>query len=117
MPLDALQLRILKILKRQARTEKRLSKLVEVDQYALSSILNDLMLYGYVDTVHRRRMRIIRRTYFVITPAGLAALQRSLGTFDSIVEFVRQRAGIFAESIAHAHPALRMAYGTYKLLR
>ena len=54
--LKPVEMRILKFIKPRSQTEKRISKLVELDPLLLSPVITDLILKGYLEMVRKRRL-------------------------------------------------------------
>ena len=122
-PIDRVQRQILKQIKARGRTEKELSKIIELESSVLSSIINDLMVFGYVEILSRRKLYFFRRKYCTITPAGFAALQQYASPMEKFVENVKDKALTALDSFFQISPSLRMigisahvAYKAYRLL-
>ena len=113
--LDKIQFQILRALKSKSRTEKELSKIIGLDVYPLSSIISDLMLQGYVDTLTRRSFRFFVKKLCVITPMGLGALEQASSPLEKFVEQVKERALLVLDSFLQPSAALRLVAGSGKL--
>jgi DNA-binding MarR family transcriptional regulator len=105
--LDTLNVQILSCLKAKAQTERQLSKKVNLDTLALSPLVTDLMLMGYVETFRRRRLYFFSREYLSITAEGLAALQKAKSPLQNIIDLIRDRALETVEDIAAASPIVK----------
>jgi DNA-binding MarR family transcriptional regulator len=106
--LDTLNVQILSCLKAKAQTERQLSKKVNLDTLALSPLVTDLMLMGYVETFRRRRLYFFSREYLSITAEGLAALQKAKSPLQNIIDLIRDRALETVEEIAAASPIVKI---------
>jgi DNA-binding MarR family transcriptional regulator len=106
--LDTLNVQILSCLKAKAQTERQLSKKVNLDTLALSPLVTDLMLMGYVETFRRRRLYFFSREYLSITAEGLAALQKAKSPLQNIIDLIRDRALETVEDIAAASPIVKI---------
>ena len=87
-----LNVQILSCIKAEGQTEKQLSKKVGLDALALSPLVTELMLMGYVETLRRRKLYFFSREYLIITPEGLEALQEAKSPLQNIIELIRDRA-------------------------
>ena len=119
--LEGLDILILSCIKTKAETEKQLAKKVGLDALALSPIVTDLMLKGYIETIRRRRLYLFSREYLLITPEGLAALQRARSPFQNMIELIRKMALEAIENVAATSPALKILFmfakETYKIAK
>ena len=105
--LKPVEMRILKFIKPRSQTEKRISKLVELDPLLLSPVITDLILKGYLEIVRKRRLYFFSREFCTITPEGITALEKARSPLEGFVEMLRGRAVEAINSIAAESPALR----------
>lgn len=98
---------VLGCIKAKAQTEKQLAKKIGIDNLALSPLVTELMLVGYVETSRRRSLFFFSREYFSITPEGLAALQKAKSPFQNIIELIQERALETIEDVAASSPVLK----------
>ena len=106
--LGTLDVQILSCIKAKALTEKQLSKRIFLDALALSPVVTELMLKGYVETFRRRKLYFFSREYLSITPEGLAALQKAKSPLQYIIELIQERALETIENITAASPILKI---------
>jgi DNA-binding MarR family transcriptional regulator len=107
--LNPVEMRILKFIKPKSQTEKKISKVVEIDALVLSPVITDLILKGYLEIVRRRRFYFFSREFCTITPEGVSALEKARSPLEGLVEMVRNRALDALNSIAAGSPALKAA--------
>jgi DNA-binding MarR family transcriptional regulator len=117
------EIQILNCIKGQSRTEKKIAKMLKLDIFIVSTLITELMLKGYVETIRRRRLFFFSREYCIITADGLDALEQARSLFENIVELIRERAVETIDNIAADSPLLKLtvmsakaAYRTVKVL-
>jgi DNA-binding MarR family transcriptional regulator len=112
---------ILNCIRGQARTEKQIAKIAKLDVIIISSLITELMLKGYVETIRRRRLFFFSREYCLITLEGLAALERARNPFENLVELIKERSLETIDNIAADSPLLKLAVisakAAYKTLK
>jgi DNA-binding MarR family transcriptional regulator len=112
---------ILNCIKSQSRTEKKIAKMTKLDIFVISSLITELMLKGYIETIRRRRLYFFSREYCTITIEGLDALEQARNPFENLVELIRERALETIDNIASDSPILKLAImsakATYKTLK
>ena len=114
--LTGLELNVLKSIKARSRTEKQLSKMVQIDLLVLSPIVTDLMLKGYLETARRRRLYFFTREYCCITAEGLVALEKSKTPIQDLAEFIKNRTLEAVDSFVAGLPILRAAVFSAKTI-
>ena len=112
---------ILNCIKSQSRTEKKIAKMTKLDIFVISSLITELMLKGYIETIRRRRLYFFSREYCTITIEGLDALEQARNPFENLVELIRERSLETIDNIASDSPILKLAImsakATYKTLK
>ena len=106
--LDKLEISVLNCIKRNARTEKTIARMIGLDIFILSPLVTELILKGYLQTMRRRKLFFFSREYCTITAEGLAALEQSKNPFMQIAELIRERAFGFLYNIAANSLLLRL---------
>lgn len=114
--LGAIEIQILKCLKKKAQTEKGLADRLEVAYVVLYPLITDLILKGYVETFRRRRSLFFSREYITITVEGLTALQGAKNMFQVLVESMGARAFELADRIALESPIIKVTFVIAKSL-
>ena len=107
--LTSTEVRILKLLKAKALSEKKIARRTPIDRFVLSTILTDLMLKGYVETFRRRRLMLLRRQYFVITVEGIEALEANLHPVERILNGIGRAVASSVERLAGDSLAFSLA--------
>ena len=99
---------VLKFIKPNSRTEKKISKALRIDPLVLSPVVTDLILKGYLEMYRRRWMYFFTREMCTITPEGVLALQRTRSPFQAILDMVQKSALETFDTLAAGSPALRI---------
>jgi DNA-binding MarR family transcriptional regulator len=76
--LNQWEIQILKCIKTNSKTEKKIAKEIGVDISVISPLITNLMLLGFVERTRKRRMHFLSREYFSTTMEGLAALEEAI---------------------------------------
>jgi DNA-binding MarR family transcriptional regulator len=76
--LNQWEIQILKCIKTNSKTEKKIAKEIEIDISVISPLITNLMLLGFVERTRKRRMHFSSREYFSTTIEGLAALEEAI---------------------------------------
>jgi DNA-binding MarR family transcriptional regulator len=76
--LNQWEIQILKCIKTNSKTEKKISKEIGIDISVISPLITNLMLLGFVERTRKRRMHFSSREYFSTTIEGLAALEEAI---------------------------------------
>ena len=116
---------ILKCIKSNAMTEKRIAKEVTLDIAIVSPIITDLMLRGYIERVRKRRMYFSSREYFSATLDGLWALEASRrnynGFWNQLMSMVKDESEKMLLEFSSKSLGLRLTFkvlrGTYALAK
>ena len=106
--LQPIEIRILKLLKFKALTEKAVAGKAETDPYLVGTVLTDLMLKGYVETFRRRKFYFMHRQYFVITLEGITALEMSKGSIAKILDRVGEKISDAIDDLSRGSPVMRL---------
>jgi DNA-binding MarR family transcriptional regulator len=77
-PLNQWEIQILKCIKTNSKTEKKIAKEIGIDISVISPLITNLMLLGFVERTRKRRMHFSSREYFSTTIEGLAALEEAI---------------------------------------
>jgi DNA-binding MarR family transcriptional regulator len=78
IPLNQWEIQILKCIKTNSKTEKKIAKEIGIDISVISPLITNLMLLGFVERTRKRRMHFSSREYFSTTIEGLAALEEAI---------------------------------------
>jgi len=78
IPLNQWEIQILKCIKTNSKTEKKIAKEIRIDISVISPLITNLMLLGFVERTRKRRMHFSSREYFSTTIEGLAALEEAI---------------------------------------
>ena len=97
---------ILKAVKRKAMTEKSIARCILLSDSAVSEILTNLMLRGYIERRRRKWMFFFSKEYFTITLEGLGALEAAECKIDRIIELVKESGQQVANEILMSLPPL-----------
>lgn len=76
--LNQWEIQILKCVKTNSKTEKKIAKEIGIDISVISPLITNLMLLGFVERTRKRRMHFSSREYFSTTIEGLAALEEAI---------------------------------------
>jgi DNA-binding MarR family transcriptional regulator len=76
--LNQWEIEILKCIKTNSKTEKKIAKEIGIDISVISPLITNLMLLGFVERTRKRRMHFSSREYFSTTIEGLAALEEAI---------------------------------------
>jgi DNA-binding MarR family transcriptional regulator len=76
--LNQWEIQILKCIKTNSKTEKKIAKEIGIDISVISPLITNLMLLGFVERTRKRRMHFSSREYFSTTIEGLAALEEAI---------------------------------------
>jgi DNA-binding MarR family transcriptional regulator len=75
--LNRWEIQILKCIKANSKTEKKIAKEVGLDISVISPLITNLMLQGFVERTRKRRMHFSSKEYFSTTIEGVAALEET----------------------------------------
>jgi hypothetical protein len=114
--LQPLEVKILKFIKSNSQTEKRISRALKVDPFVLYTAITDLIFKDYVEIRRRRRMYFFTQERCTITPKGLFALESAKSPFQAFVEIVQKKAFETIDSLAAESPALKIVVSSAKTL-
>jgi DNA-binding MarR family transcriptional regulator len=106
--LGALDVQILSTIKARALTEKQLCKRLRLNTLALSPLITELMLKGYVETFRKRKLYLLSREYLSITPEGLEALKKAKSPLENIIELIWERALETIENVKGGSPIIKV---------
>ena len=114
--LSPLECRILKTIEPRSRTEKQISKALQIDRLVLGPVVTDLILKEYLEIYRRRRFYLFRHEVCTITPNGIAALEASRCPFSRIMEMLGDKGLQLVEILAARSPAIKLAVGSAKTI-
>ncbi len=107
--LDPLEMRVLRYIKPEAQTEKKIAKKLKVDKNIISVVITDLILKGYLETSRRRRMYFFSNEFCAITVDGISVIERARSPMQNLFEMIRIKLAETWELVLAESPALRIA--------
>ena len=86
------EIQILKCVRVESRTEKKIAKMMGLDISIVSPMITDLMMSGHLEMVTKRRLYFFFRKYCTLTSDGLAALEDARrNPWDGVVREIKNK--------------------------
>jgi hypothetical protein len=114
--LQPLEVKILKFIKSNSQTEKRISRALEVDPFVLYTAITDLIFKDYVEIRRTRKMYFFTQERCTITPNGLLALESVKSPLQAFVEIVQKKAFETIDNLAAESPTLKIVVSSARTL-
>lgn len=86
------EIRILQCVRAKSRTEKKIAKMIGLDNSIVSPLITDLLMNGYLEIITKRRLYFFFRKFYTLTPDGLVALEKANRySWDGIITEIKSR--------------------------
>ena len=116
LELQPLEVKVLKFIKSKPRTEKKISRELQVDPLALYPVITELMFKNCIELSRRRRMYFFRQEFCTITEDGIKALESAKTPFQAFVDILQKKALETIDDLAEESPALKMVVSSARTL-
>ena len=114
--LQPLEVKILKIIKSKPQTEKKISRVLEVDPFVLYPVITDLIFKSYIEIHRRRRMYFFTQERCTITLEGITALESTKSPFQAFVDIIQKKAWETIDGLAAESAAFKVVVSSAKTL-